>query len=60
MKQSSIFKFQDEISLESISFVSKFLINLSPSAFNTWFPFSSNSTQGNLIRLIDMGSIQKP
>ena len=58
-KQSSILKFQDKICLENISFVSKFLSNVSPSVFNTWFSFSSDqhnyetssSTQGNLTKL---------
>ena len=36
-KQNSILKFQDKICLENILFVSKYLKNLSPSIFNTWF-----------------------
>ena len=50
-KQNSILKFQDKICLENILFISKTLNNLSPSVFNTWFNFSSSSTQGNLIKL---------
>ena len=58
-KQNSILKFQDNICLENILFISKSLNNLSPSVFNTWFSFSSDqhnyetssSTQGNLIKL---------
>ena len=58
MKQNSILKFEDKISLENILFISKSLNNLSLSVFNTWFSFSSNqhnyetssSTQGNLIK----------
>ena len=58
-KQSSILKFQYKIYLENILFVSKYLSNLSPSVFNTWFSFSSeisitmtsSSTQGNLTKL---------
>ena len=58
-KQNSTLKFQDKISLENISFVSKSLNNLSPSSFNTWFSFSSDqhkyetssSTQRNLMNL---------
>ena len=69
-KQSSILKFQDEICLENVLFVSKSFNNLSPSVFNTWFSFSSDqhncetssSTQGNLTKLfmrqIDMANIQ--
>ena len=57
-KQSSILKLQDEIGLENILFVSKSLNNLSPSAFNKCFSFSSDqhnyetssSTRGKLIR----------
>ena len=57
-KQNSILKFQDEICLENILFVSKSVNNLTPSAFNTWFNFSSdqhnyetsNSRQCNLIK----------
>ena len=41
-KQSSILKFQDEICLENSLFISKSLNNLSPSAFNAWFRFSSD------------------
>ena len=41
-KQNSILRFQDKICLENISFISKCLNNLSPSAFNTWFIFSSD------------------
>ena len=59
-KQNSILKFQDNICLENILFVSKSLDNLSPSIFNIWFSFSSDqhnyetssSTQGNLMKLI--------
>ena len=58
-KQNSILKFQNEICLENILFVSKSLNNLSLSIFNTWFSFSSDqhnyetssSTQGNLMKL---------
>ena len=58
MKQNSILKFEDKISLENILFISKSLNNLSSSVFNTWFSFSSDqhnyetssSTQGNLIK----------
>ena len=58
-KQNSILKFQDKICLENILFISKYLNNLSPSIFNTWFSFSSDqhncetsrSTQSNLIKL---------
>ena len=57
-EQSSILKFQDEIYLEDILFVSKSLNKLIPSAFNTSVSFSSDqhnyetssSTQGNLNR----------
>ena len=57
-KQSSILKFQDKICLENILFVSKSLNNLSPSAFNKCFSFSSDqhnyetssSTRGKLIK----------
>ena len=68
-KQNSTLKFQDKICLENILFISKSLNNLSLSVFNTWFSFSSDqhnyeilsSTQGNLIKLFirqkDMGSI---
>ena len=57
-KQSSILKLQDEIWLENILFVSKSLNNLSPSAFNKCFSFSSDqhnyetssSTRGKLIK----------
>ena len=56
LKQNSILKFQDKIWLENILFVTKFLNNLTPSAFSLWFSFSldqhnydtSRSTQGNL------------
>ena len=41
-KQNSILKFQDNICLENILFVSKSLNNLSPSIFNTWFSFFSD------------------
>ena len=58
-KQNFILKFQDKICLENTLFVSKYLNNLSPSIFNTWFSFSSDqhnyetssSTQGNLMEL---------
>ena len=58
LKQNSILKFEDKISLENILFISKSLNNLSSSVFNTWFSFSSDqhnyetssSTQGNLIK----------
>ena len=58
-KQNSILKFQDKICLENILSISKSLNNLSTSAFNTWFSFSSDqhkyetssSTQGDLIKL---------
>ena len=58
-KQNSILKFQDKICLEKILFVSKYLNNLSPSIFNTWFGFSSDqykyeissSAQGKLMKL---------
>ena len=58
-KQNSISKFQENILLENISFVSKSLNNLSLSVFNAWFSFSSDqhnyetssSTRGNLIKL---------
>ena len=58
-KQNSILKFQNEICLENILFVSKSLNNLSLSIFNTWFRFSSDqhnyenssSTQSNLMKL---------
>ena len=56
LKQNSILKFQDKIWLENILFVTKFLNNLTPSAFSLWFSFSldqhnydtSRPTQGNL------------
>ena len=41
-KQNSILKFQDNICLENILFVSKSLNNLSPSIFNTRLSFSSD------------------
>ena len=53
-KQSSTLKFQDQIFLENISFVRKFLNNWLLSVVKTWFSFSSgqhnyeSSTQGNL------------
>ena len=58
LKQNSILKFEDKISLKDILFISKSLNNLSLSVFNTWFSFSSDqhnyetsgSTQGNLIK----------
>ena len=58
LKQSSILKFQDKICLENVLFITKSLNNLSPSAFNTWFSFSSDRhnyetssfTQGNLTK----------
>ena len=58
-KPSSILEFQDKMCLENTLFVSKFLNNLSPSVFNTWFSFSSDQhnyetscyTQGNLTKL---------
>ena len=59
-KQNFFIKFQDKICLENVLFVSKSLINnLTPSAFSTWFSFSSDqhnyetssSTQGNLTKL---------
>ena len=40
-RQNFILKFQDEICLEDILFVSKSLNNLTPSVFSTWFSFSS-------------------
>ena len=57
-KQSSILKFQDNICLENILFVSKSFNNLSPSVFNARFSFASDqhdyetssSIQGNLIK----------
>ena len=39
-KQNSILKFKDKICLENILFATKYLNNLSPSIFNTWFSFS--------------------
>ena len=39
-KQNVILKFQDKICLGSMLFINKYLNNLSPSAFNTWFSFS--------------------
>ena len=58
-KQNFILKFQDNICVENILLVSKFLNNLTPSVFSTWFSFSSDqhnyetssSTQGNLTKL---------
>ena len=58
-KQNFILKFQDNIFVENILFVSKFLNNLTPSVFSTWFSFSSDqlnyetssSTQDNLTKL---------
>ena len=58
-KQNSILKFQDKICLKNILFVSKSLNDSTPSAFTTWFSFSSgqhdfeisSSTQGNLRKL---------
>ena len=41
-KQNSISKFQDEIILENTLFASKFLNDLSPSVFNTWFGLPSD------------------
>ena len=57
--QNSISEFQDEICLENFLFVSKYLSNLSPSVFNSWFSFLSDqhnyeissSTQSILIKL---------
>ena len=58
-KQNFILKFQDNICVENILLVSKFLNNLTPSVFSTWFSFSSDqlnyetssSTQDNLTKL---------
>ena len=58
-KQNFILKFQDNICVENILLVSKFLNNLTPSVFSTWFSFSSDqhnyetssSTQVNLTKL---------
>ena len=58
-KQNFNLKFQDNICLENVLFVSKSLNNLTPSIFSTWFSFSSDqhnyetsrSTQGNLTKL---------
>ena len=58
-KQNSILEFQDQICLENVLFVSKYLNTLSPLVFNTWFSFSSDqhnyetssSTQGNIIKI---------
>ena len=44
-KQNSILKFQDKICLENVLFATKYLNNLSPSIFNTWF--SSSLDQHN-------------
>ena len=59
-KQNIILKFQDNMCLENILFVSKLLNKLTPSVFRTWFSFSSDehnygissSAQGNLAKLI--------
>ena len=69
-KQSSILKLLDKICLENILFISKYLRNLSPSVFNTWFSFSVDqhitmkpqvlhrvTSQNFFIRQINMGSI---
>ena len=64
-KQSCILKFQDNICLENILFVSKSLNNLSPSVFNTWFSFSSDqhnyeissSAQGNFTKLLTVSAV---
>ena len=58
-KQNFILKLQDKIYLENILFVSKSVINLTPSVFSTWFSSSSDkhnyetssSTQGNITKL---------
>ena len=55
---SPLLKFQDQICLDNILFVSKSFNNLSPSVFSMWFSFSSGqynyetpcSTQGNFIK----------
>ena len=41
-KAIRIINFQDKICLGSVLFISKTLNNLSPSVFNTWFSFSSD------------------
>ena len=41
-KLNFILKFQDKICLENVLFVNKYLNNLTPSVFRTWFSFSSN------------------
>ena len=51
-KQRFILKFQDQICLKNILFVSKPLNDLSPSVFNTWFTYETSiSTQGNHLKL---------
>ena len=50
LKQNSILKFQDKISVENILFASKCLNNLIPSVFSTWFSFFL-ATPGNLTKL---------
>ena len=69
-KQNSILKFQDNICLENILFVSKPLNNVSSSVFNTWFSFSQINitmkpqtlhrvaSKRKIIWKIDMGIIQ--
>ena len=41
-KQGSILKFQDNLCLKNILFVSKFVNSLTRSVFNTWFNLSSD------------------
>ena len=58
-KQNSIINFQNKIFFQNILFVSKFLHNLTPSAFSAWFSFLSDqhnyetpsSAQGNLTKI---------
>ena len=58
-KENFFSKFQEKTCLENILFASKFLNNLIPPFFSTWFSFSSDqhicetssSTHGNLTKL---------
>ena len=43
----AVLKFKDKINLENILFISKSINNLSPSLFNNWFVFSSDTHKYN-------------